>query len=121
MTPALEGRHALGSTYVKNDLTTEVRNEETETNLATHEQALANTSIVQALQHDGKARAATRLGSPDHQPVVGALHNFDVIKSQFAMLSVGKPLTSAPLLPNSVVSTLTCLGSRGLTLSLIHI
>ena len=115
MTPALEGRHALGSTYVKNDLTTEVRNEETETNLATHEQALANTSIVQALQHDGKARAATRLGSPDHQPVVGALHNFDVIKSQFAMLSVGKPLTSAPLLPNSVVSTLTCLGSRGLT------
>lgn len=115
MTPALDGRHALGSTYVKNDLSTDVRSDETETNLATHEQALASTSIVQALQHDGKARAATRLGSPDHQPVVGALHDFDSLKEDYAMLGVGKPLTSAPVLPNSVVSTLTCLGSRGLT------
>ena len=115
MTPVFEGRHALGSTYVKNDLSTDVRGDETEMNLATHEQALANTDIVQALQHDGKARAATRLGSPDHQPVVGALHNFDSLKELYTMLGVGKPLTSAPVLPNSVVSTLTCLGSRGLT------
>ena len=115
MTPVFEGRHALGSTYVKNDLSTDVRSEETETNLATHEQALANTSIVQALQHDGQARAATRLGSPDHQPVVGALHDFNALKKHYDMLGVGKPLTSAPVLPTSVVSTLTCLGSRGLT------
>jgi len=115
MTPVFKGRHALGSTYVKNDLSTNVRGDETEMNLATHEQALANTDIVQALQHDGKARAATRLGSPDHQPVVGALHNFDSLKELYTMLGVGKPLTSAPVLPNSVVSTLTCLGSRGLT------
>lgn len=115
MTPVFEGRHALGSTYVKNDLSTDVRGDETEMNLATHEQALANTDIVQSLQHDGKARAATRLGSPDHQPVVGALHNFDSLKEHYTMLGVGKPLTSAPVLPSSVVSTLTCLGSRGLT------
>jgi len=115
MTPVFEGRHALGSTYVKNDLSTDVRGDETEMNLATHEQALANTDIVQALQHDGKARAATRLGAPDHQPVVGALHNFDSLKELYTMLGVGKPLTSAPVLPSSVVSTLTCLGSRGLT------
>ncbi|KHT56126.1 methyltransferase [Alteromonas macleodii] len=115
MTPVFEGRHALGSTYVKNDLSTDVRGDETEMNLATHEQALANTDIVQALQHDGKARAATRLGSPDHQPFVGALHNFDSLKELYTILGQGKPLTSAPVLPNSVVSTLTCLGSRGLT------
>jgi len=115
MTPSLEGRHALGSTYVKNDLSTDVRDDETLTNLATHEQALANTTIVQALKHDGVARAATRLGSPDHQPVVGALHNFDLLKEHYSMLSVGKPLTSAPVMPESVVSTITCLGSRGLT------
>ncbi|AFT95924.1 fused 5-methylaminomethyl-2-thiouridine-forming enzyme methyltransferase and FAD-dependent demodification [Alteromonas macleodii str. 'Balearic Sea AD45'] len=115
MTPVFEGRHALGSTYVKNDLSTDVRSDETEMNLAIHEQALANTDIVQALQHDGKARAATRLGSPDHQPVVGALHNFDSLKEHYTMLGVGKPLTSAPVLPTSIVSTLTCLGSRGLT------
>ncbi|APD94543.1 methyltransferase [Alteromonas mediterranea] len=115
MTPALDDRHALGSTYVKNDLSTDVRSDETKTNLATHEQALANTSIVQALQHDDQARAATRLGSPDHQPVVGALHDFNALKKHYDMLGVGKPLTSAPVLPESVVSTLTCLGSRGLT------
>lgn len=115
MTPVFEGRHALGSTYVKNDLSTDVRGDETEMNLATHEQALANTDIVQALQHDGEARAATRLGSPDHQPVVGALHDFNALKEHYNMLGVGKPLTSAPVLPESVVSTLTCLGSRGLT------
>ncbi|WP_370243309.1 bifunctional tRNA (5-methylaminomethyl-2-thiouridine)(34)-methyltransferase MnmD/FAD-dependent 5-carboxymethylaminomethyl-2-thiouridine(34) oxidoreductase MnmC [Alteromonas abrolhosensis] len=115
MTPVFEGRHALGSTYVKNDLSTDVRGDETEMNLATHEQALANTDIVQALQHDGEARAATRLGSPDHQPVVGALHDFNALKKHYDMLGVGKPLTSAPVLPTSVVSTLTCLGSRGLT------
>lgn len=115
MTPVFEGRHALGSTYVKNDLSTNVRGDESEMNLATHEQALANTDIVQALQHDGEARAATRLGSPDHQPVVGALHDFNALKEHYNMLGVGKPLTSAPVLPESVVSTLTCLGSRGLT------
>ena len=115
MTPALEGRHALGSTYVKNDLSTDVRSDETDANLATHEQALANTNIMQVLEHDGVARAATRLGSPDHQPVVGALHDFYSLKESYAMLGVGKPLTSAPVLPKSVVSTLTCLGSRGLT------
>ncbi len=115
MTPVFESRHALGSTYVKNDLSTDVRSDETEMNLATHEQALANTDIVQALQHDGKARAATRLGSPDHQPVVGALHDFNALKKHYHMLGVGKPLTSAPVLPESAVSTLTCLGSRGLT------
>ncbi len=43
MTPVFEGRHALGSTYVKNDLSTDVRGDETEMNLATHEQALAST------------------------------------------------------------------------------
>lgn len=115
MTPAMNQRHALGSTYVKNDLSTVVREEETHTNLLTHEQALENTSLLAELQHDGEARAATRLGSPDHQPVVGALHNFDVLKDGYSDLGQGKPLQQSPLLPGSYVSTLTCLGSRGLT------
>ena len=115
MTPAMEGRHALGSTYVKNDLAVEPREDESEQNLATHEQALANTDMVSQLKHDGTARAATRLGSPDHQPVVGALHNFKTLKQEYADLGVGKPFQQVSTLPQSNVSTLSCLGSRGLT------
>ena len=115
MTPAMEGRHALGSTYVKNDLAVEPREDESKQNLATHEQALANTDMVSKLKHDGMARAATRLGSPDHQPVVGALHNFKTLKQEYADLGVGKPFHQVSTLPKSNVSTLSCLGSRGLT------
>ena len=115
MTPSLNERHALGSTYVKNDMATDIRGEETDTNLATHSQALANTDIVGQLKHDGMARAATRLGSPDHQPVVGALHDFSLLKAHYSDLGVGKPLEAVPTLPASAVSALTCLGSRGLT------
>lgn len=115
MTPALNNRHALGSTYVKNDLSTEVRNQESEQNLQTHQQAMANTDVVQQLEHDGEARAATRLGSPDHQPVSGMLTDFSALKTQYVGLSLGKPLYTTEPLPATPVSTLCCLGSRGLT------
>jgi len=115
MTPAMDGRHALGSTYVKNDLSTEVCEVETQTNLNTHKQALENTNLIADLSHDGTARAATRLGSPDHQPVVGTMHDFNALKKEYSELGQGKPLQQTPLLPRSGISTLTCLGSRGLT------
>lgn len=115
MTPALNNRHALGSTYIKNDLNTDVRQEDSDQNLHTHKQAMSNTDIVDQLTHDGCARAAIRLGSPDHQPVSGMLTNFDSLKHNYVDLSVGKPLHSAKPLPHSQVSTVSCLGSRGLT------
>jgi len=94
-----------------------VRAEETQDNLAMHEQALSKTDIISTLQHDGTARAAIRLGSPDHHPVVGMLDDFIGLKANYKMLGLGKPLTTAPVLPNTPVSTLACLGSRGLTTS----
>ena len=115
MTPALNNRHALGSTYVKNDMCTEVRTQETEQNLNTHKQAMANTSIVEQLTHDGQARAAIRVGSPDHQPVSGMLTNFEALKPDYVDLSLGKPLHTAKALPPIPISTVCCLGSRGLT------
>lgn len=115
MTPNMAGRHALGSTYVKNDMATDVRKEETHANIQTHEQALSNTQIVSELVHDGQARAATRLGSPDHQPVVGALHDFASLKESYTDLGLGKPVERVAPLPQNTVSVLTCLGSRGLT------
>lgn len=115
LTPAFKGRHALGSTYVKNDLSTDVRVEETEQNLQTHQKAMAKVDIIETLSHDGTARAATRLGSPDHQPLAGSLTDFNAMKGNYLGLSVGKPLHTAPALPEIQVSTVCCLGSRGLT------
>lgn len=115
MTPSLAGRHALGSTYIKNDMNTQIREEETRMNLATHEQALSASDVVNALDHDGTARAAIRLGAPDHQPIVGSLLDFNALKTHYADLGVGKPVQQTQALPESAVSTLACLGSRGLT------
>jgi tRNA 5-methylaminomethyl-2-thiouridine biosynthesis bifunctional protein len=46
---------------------------------------------------------------------VGALHDFTLLKADYSVLGVGKPLETVPTLPASAVSALTCLGSRGLT------
>lgn len=115
LTPALNGRHALGSTYVKNDIQTHVRKTESEMNLSTHRQALQSSPLMSNLVHDNTARAAIRLGSPDHQPLVGQLYDFRTLKPTFADLGLGKPLERVDTLPGSAVSTVTCLGSRGLT------
>lgn len=69
LTPAgKDKRHALGSTYVKNDLDVSVREQESKQNLATHQHAMPQADWLHSLQHDGQARAAIRLGMPDHQP-----------------------------------------------------
>lgn len=115
LTPACDGRHALGSTYVKNDTDTRPRDEESALNLATHQQAMAKCDWVTHLQHDGKARAAVRLGVADHQPLVGALGELDSHQQHYASLASGKRIASAPLPPATRISALTALGSRGLT------
>lgn len=115
MTPAYNHRHALGSTYGKNDLDIEVRSEDTQQNLVTHQKAMEGNNLVEQLTHDGTARAATRLGSPDHQPLSGMLTNYNALKSRYEGLSLGKPLHKECALPDEPVSTLCCLGSRGLT------
>ncbi|MCU7555940.1 bifunctional tRNA (5-methylaminomethyl-2-thiouridine)(34)-methyltransferase MnmD/FAD-dependent 5-carboxymethylaminomethyl-2-thiouridine(34) oxidoreductase MnmC [Alteromonas sp. ASW11-19] len=115
LTPACDGRHALGSTYIKNDTDTRPRAEESTQNLATHQQAMANCDWMEHLQHDGTARAAVRLGVADHQPLVGALGELDTHREHYASLASGKRVETAPLPPASRVSALTALGSRGLT------
>lgn len=115
MTPAFNNRHALGSTYSKNDLGVEVRSEDTQQNLFTHQKAMEGNDWVKQLTHDGEARAATRIGSPDHQPLSGMLANYKALTSNYLGLSVGKPLHKESALSGEPVSTLCCLGSRGLT------
>ncbi|RDV24617.1 bifunctional tRNA (5-methylaminomethyl-2-thiouridine)(34)-methyltransferase MnmD/FAD-dependent 5-carboxymethylaminomethyl-2-thiouridine(34) oxidoreductase MnmC [Alteromonas aestuariivivens] len=115
LTPAWNGRHALGSTYVKKDLQQEVRVSESEANLNTHQQAMSECDWISALKHDGKARAAIRLGLPDHQPVTGHVHDWSQLRETYAGLGKGKPLEEQAMPPASRVSVLTGLGSRGLT------
>ena len=115
LTPAFEGRHALGSTYVKEDVDTDIRSEESQINLTTHAKALVACDWVSLMKHDGTARAAVRLGAPDHQPVCGAMGKLSEQKARYLDLQKGKPLSAMPLPPQTRISTLTALGSRGLT------
>ena len=76
---------------------------------------MLGAQLVEQLHHDGTARAATRLGSPDHQPVCGVLTHFTNLKPHYVDLSLGKPISQASPIEDIPVSTLCCLGSRGLT------
>lgn len=115
MTPAEAERHALGSTYTKNDLGCDVRVEDTQTNLATHYRALPQASWLKTLSNDGTARGSVRLALPDHQPAVGQVLPVSALTRRYKGLASGKPLSSQPTIPPSKVFTLTGLGSRGLT------
>ena len=115
LTPQMLGRQAMGSTYVKEDVNTEVRASETQQNIDTHKKALSNQSWVEDIQTDGVARAATRLGLPDHQVACGSLPTTLDKQPVWQELAKGKQLTAMPAPQTSRIHLLTGLGSRGLT------
>ena len=124
LTPASEQHHAMGSTYVKNDMETNYRENEAALNLSLHQQALhqaawshdlaLNTSATS--ESDLRGRAAIRCSLPDHLPVVGALPDIEKQKDDLHELYKAKNDDYYPIptvRPN--VYVLTGLGSRGLT------
>lgn len=116
LTPEYQGQHALGSTYVKDDLATDYRLEEQAKNLATHYQSLAQCAWAQNVVGNGIGRAAVRCSSPDHLPLVGSLANIAQQKIELGDLYKALPPTYYPQgsdVPN--IYMLTGLGSRGLT------
>lgn len=119
-TPVVDGYHALGSTYIKNDLQCEPRKKETKANFDMHIESMKKASWRNELEqarHNKKnqARAAIRCSSPDHLPVVGSVPK----QSQFeelADLYKALPLSHYPKpTVDENVFVLTGLGSRGLT------
>jgi tRNA 5-methylaminomethyl-2-thiouridine biosynthesis bifunctional protein len=119
MTPAMKGYHAMGSTYVKNELNTQYRDSEAEMNLAMHQKAMHAAKWSDALtlnQQTSPGRAALRCSLPDHLPAVGALPNFDLQQDELNELYKAKPDSYYPI-PSvkKNVFMLTALGSRGLT------
>lgn len=97
--PKMHHRHALGSTYKRDDITTEYQIDDTHTNMKTHKKALPNTGFIDSLQNEFIGRAATRMTLPDHQPVVGIVKD-ENDSGCFSVLSGlgSRGLTTAPLM-----------------------
>lgn len=106
-TPAMNGRHALGSSYVRNDTTLEYRKEEAEFNFTTHKKALAQSTWFDTLKQEYTGRAAIRMTLPDHQPVIGTLEEGEFAGKISILSGLGsRGLTTAPLMAEVLSSSL---------------
>lgn len=115
MTPSRDGRHTVGSSYIKHDRDTDYRSAEQNTIETMTRTALANCDWIHDMQFDEQGRASVRCTSPDHLPVVGAVPDMLLQQEQYSGLSVGKKIPADAVgfdRPN--LYTLTSLGSRGL-------
>ncbi|MGS2720762.1 bifunctional tRNA (5-methylaminomethyl-2-thiouridine)(34)-methyltransferase MnmD/FAD-dependent 5-carboxymethylaminomethyl-2-thiouridine(34) oxidoreductase MnmC [Paraglaciecola aestuariivivens] len=116
LTPAWQGRHALGSTYIKNDRECDYRLAEQHTNLSMHQQALSLCDWVQSIRPTQAGRAAIRCSTPDHLPMVGAVPNVEEQTQQYQDLYKALPASHYPSPINHPnLFMLSGLGSRGLT------
>ena len=115
-TPAVGGVHALGSTYVKDDVNCEYRDSEAQLNLAMHQNSLQESAWIQAMPQPNSGRAAIRCSTPDHLPLVGAVPDVHQQLLDFNQLYQAKPAHTYPQAQNVKGQyVLTGLGSRGLT------
>ncbi|WP_438862613.1 bifunctional tRNA (5-methylaminomethyl-2-thiouridine)(34)-methyltransferase MnmD/FAD-dependent 5-carboxymethylaminomethyl-2-thiouridine(34) oxidoreductase MnmC [Neptunicella sp.] len=115
LTPAFEGQHTLGSTYIKNDSDCDYRKEEETLNLKVLNKALADCEWASALKTQQQGRAAIRCSTPDHLPIMGQVPQFSEQQHQYQDLYKALPLQHYPLPMNHAnLFCLTGLGSRGL-------
>jgi tRNA 5-methylaminomethyl-2-thiouridine biosynthesis bifunctional protein len=116
LTPAWQGTHAMGSTYVKDDRQYDYRLTEQHTNLAMHQQALAECAWINDVQPTVHGRAAIRCSTPDHLPMVGAVPDTGKQLAQYHDLYKALPAKYYPQPINYDNLFMLCgLGSRGLT------
>ncbi len=120
-TPNYAGFHAVGSTYAKNDVKTDVRRGDTLENIETHLNAMPDgfwkRFLDSARQADGAfSRASIRCSTPDHLPIVGNIPNIDAQANAYASLKIGKPSNAYPANRNNCF-VIGGLGSRGFTTS----
>ena len=116
LTPAWQGTHAMGSTYVKDDRQCDYRLTEQQTNLVMHQQALSKCDWINAIQPTDLGRAAIRCSTPDHLPMVGAVPDTSKQLTQYQDLYKALPAQyySQPI-DHENLFMLCGLGSRGLT------
>jgi tRNA 5-methylaminomethyl-2-thiouridine biosynthesis bifunctional protein len=116
LTPAWQGTHALGSTYVKDDKNCDYRLTEQQTNLTMHQKALTKCDWIKDIQPTPHGRAAIRCSTPDHLPMVGAVPDCSKQTEQYQDLYKALPAKHFPQPTNHTNLFMLCgLGSRGLT------
>lgn len=116
LTPAWQGSHAIGSTYIKDDKNCDYRLTEQQTNITMHQQALSKCDWIRDIQPTTKGRAAIRCSTPDHLPMVGAVPNNSIQTQQYHDLYKALPVKHYPQPINHPNLFMLCgLGSRGLT------
>ncbi|MFC3120519.1 bifunctional tRNA (5-methylaminomethyl-2-thiouridine)(34)-methyltransferase MnmD/FAD-dependent 5-carboxymethylaminomethyl-2-thiouridine(34) oxidoreductase MnmC [Agaribacter flavus] len=120
-TPAVDGRHALGSTYHKNERGTDYRLSDRDLNLHTHTQAMQDTDFAKCIDMFAReaepiGRAAIRCSTPDHMPIIGNMPDFLAQEKQYVDLYKHNDFRRyRPSRVQKNVFLLTGLGSRGLT------
>lgn len=116
ITPEFEGHHALGSTYVKNDVNTDYRASEQQQNIDMNVKALSQCTWPDKLELKSNGRAAIRCSSPDHLPLVGAIPDYAKQRHLYQDLYKALPRNRYPFAQDlNNLFVLTGLGSRGLT------
>ncbi|GAA5218956.1 bifunctional tRNA (5-methylaminomethyl-2-thiouridine)(34)-methyltransferase MnmD/FAD-dependent 5-carboxymethylaminomethyl-2-thiouridine(34) oxidoreductase MnmC [Corallincola platygyrae] len=110
MTPAENGEHCIGSSFIRADLNEELRSEETQENLAKLTRCLSPAIWPSQLAAKDKGKVGFRCAAPDHLPIVGA-----VVDSATTEQAAEKAEGPQSLPSHKQLWTLTALGSRGLT------
>lgn len=114
-TPAFQGEHIFGSTYIKQDVECDYRLSEQQQNSELQAKALADCEWAQGLQPQTKGRAAIRCSTPDHLPLAGSAPDICAQQTQFSELYKALPKNKYPQATDwQNLFVLTGLGSRGL-------
>ncbi|MCS4532791.1 FAD-dependent 5-carboxymethylaminomethyl-2-thiouridine(34) oxidoreductase MnmC [Neisseria montereyensis] len=123
ISPAWQGWHGYGATFVQHDTDTDWREADRQTNLLNLQTLnselaaeLAPPSRSDGLNHIPQGHAALRCDSPDHLPIVGALGDIQAMQNVYAKLALDKNYrirTTCPYLPDAYINTAH--GSRGLS------
>ncbi|MFK8019698.1 MAG: bifunctional tRNA (5-methylaminomethyl-2-thiouridine)(34)-methyltransferase MnmD/FAD-dependent 5-carboxymethylaminomethyl-2-thiouridine(34) oxidoreductase MnmC [Pseudomonadales bacterium] len=114
ITPAIDGQHCAGSSYLLRDESTELRTAEHQANIVSSQQLLP-TEFQQLDPAALQGWAGLRCTSPDYLPLVGPVPKLEQFEQAFAKLQHDKnaPLaTTPPLWPGLYLNA--AFGSRGL-------
>ncbi|WP_159084216.1 bifunctional tRNA (5-methylaminomethyl-2-thiouridine)(34)-methyltransferase MnmD/FAD-dependent 5-carboxymethylaminomethyl-2-thiouridine(34) oxidoreductase MnmC [Saccharobesus litoralis] len=114
LTPAFSQKHCAGASFIKDNDSIAVSQQEDEANLAQQSQFLAQSGIEFTPEHIVNQRASIRTCTQDHIPVVGALFDQKTLAASHHDLWKGQKVT----LPANTYDNLYCLtglASRGLS------
>jgi tRNA 5-methylaminomethyl-2-thiouridine biosynthesis bifunctional protein len=115
LTPAVNGQHCIGASFIKDDSSTELRHTEHLRNLQRLRNGVGEQDWFDQLTVPDSGKASIRCASVDHLPLVGAVPNFEEYQHSYKDLWKGFKPDRYPLPPDeSNLFIFTGLGARGL-------